>query len=106
MEILVKRAIDRSKYPKAMMYVDKQGNICRVDRPKPLSAEEKASRKEVRDKAYQNWLSQKRTLRKDVLNAKKEARKQPSVFIAEAYEKAEEDYKDFKKEGFHYVAYL
>ena len=102
-EILVKRAIDRSRYPKTMMYVDKQGNICKADRPRPLSAEEKAVRKEARDKAYQDWLSQKRKLRKDMLNAKKEAKKHPSVASALAYEQAQEDYNDYKEEGFHRV---
>src|SRR3990167_3883117 len=47
-EILVKRAIDRIKYPKTMMYVDGEGNICRADKPQALSPEEKAARKEAR----------------------------------------------------------
>ena len=43
-EIVVKGAVDRSKYPKRMMFVDKEGNICLADMPKRLSLEEKKAR--------------------------------------------------------------
>ena len=46
MEILVRKAIDRSKHPKAMLYVDGQGNICKADKPSPLSEEERDANKE------------------------------------------------------------
>jgi len=99
-EILVKRAIDRSKYPKTMMYVDGQGNICRADKRQPLTDEEKAVRKEARDNIRKTVLAQKQKLRQAMQRAKKEARKNPSVATAEAYEGAKEDYLDFKEHGF------
>ena len=95
-EVIVKRAVDRSKYPKKMMYVDKQGNICVADRPQPLSAEEKASRLEARKAEYKEYLAKKRKLREAVQKAKKQARKEPSVANAEALEVAQDAYTAFK----------
>ena len=95
-EVLVKRAIDRSKYPKAMMYVDKQGNICKADKPKPMSAEEKASRNEARTTKYHAYMTHKGKLRSVVQKAKKQAKKEPSVANAEALEEAVKVYNDFK----------
>ena len=97
MEILVKRAIDRSKYPKAMMYVDSHGNICKADKRQPLSDEEKASRLEARNTKYHAYMTHKGKLRAEVGKAKKQARKEPSVANAEALEETQQNYADFKK---------
>ena len=102
-EILVKRAIDRSKYPKVMMYVDRQGNICKADRPQPLSPEEKQARQEARTKKYEEHREAKRKLREAMFKAKKKAKQQPTVDNAEAFEQADKDYKDFKAKGFKTV---
>ena len=99
-EVLVKRAIDRSKYPNALIYVDRQGNVCKADKRQPLSPEEKAKRQEARNKKYAEHIEAKRKLREVLHKAKKEAKKNPLVGNAEAYEKAKEDYEDFKLHGF------
>lgn len=96
-EILVKRAIDRSKYPKAMMYVDRQGNICKANRPQSLSAEEKASRQEARTSKLHAYRTHKAKLREVARKAKKQAKKEPSVVNAKALEEAVKNYNDFKQ---------
>ena len=96
-EVIVKRAIDRSKFPKTMLYVDKHGNICKADRPQPLSAEDKASRQEAMDAKYHAYVTNKGKLRSVVQKAKKQAKKEPSVANAEVLEEAQEKYADFKQ---------
>lgn len=96
-EVIVKRAIDRSKFPKTMLYVDKHGNICKADRPQPLSAEDKASRQEARDAKYHAYVTNKGKLRSVMQKAKKQARKEPTVANAEALEEAVKAYNDFKQ---------
>lgn len=96
-KVLVKNAINRRDYPKTMMYVDKVGNICEADKPQPLSAEEKASRQEARDSKYHAYITKKQKLRSVVMKAKKQARKEPSVTNAEAFEEALQAYNDFKQ---------
>lgn len=95
-EILVKRAIDRSKYPKTMMYVDGQGNICKTTKKQPLTDAEKTARKSARDKKHQEVMAERQNLRQAMQRAKKEARKNPNVENAEAYEEAKADYEMFK----------
>ena len=96
-EVIVKRAIDRSKYPKALLYVDRQGNICKCDRPSPLSPEEKVSRQEARTAKLHAYRTHKAKLRSLMQKAKKQAKKEPSVANAEALEVAIKAYNDFKK---------
>ena len=95
-EILVERAIDRSKYPKAMIYVDKQGNICKADRPKPLSEEEKAKRQIARNEAKAESQAEGEGLREALSKARKQAKKEPSVVNAEVLELAQQAYAEFK----------
>ena len=96
MEILVKRAIDRSKYPKAMIYVDRQGNICKANRSQPLSPEEKSSRQVVRDVIRKSKQAKGKALRDAVSKAKEQVRKEPSVANAGALESASHEYAEFK----------
>ena len=97
-EILVRKAIDRSKYPKTMMYVDRQGNICKPDKPSPLSEEEKAIRKAAGTAKHQRYLAEKRKLREAMHKTKKKAKVEPTVENAEAYEGAREEYANFRKQ--------
>ena len=97
MEILVRKAIDRSKHPKAMLYVDGQGNICKADKPSPLSEDERASRQEARDVKYRAYLVHKQKLNAEVAKAKKQARKDPTVANAEVLGEVKERYENFKQ---------
>ena len=97
-EILVRKAIDRSKYPKTMMYVDRQGNICKADKPSHLSEEEKAIRKAAGTAKHQRYLAEKRKLREAMHKTKKKAKVEPTVENAEAYEGAREEYANFRKQ--------
>ena len=81
-----------------MMYVDRQGNICKADKPSPLSEEEKASRKAERDAKYKVYLGEKRKLREAMHKTKKKAKVEPTVENAEAYEGAREEYANFRKQ--------
>ena len=96
-EILVRRAIDRSKYPKTMMYVDGEGNICRADKPQALSPEEKAARKEARDRDKKAFRDKKAGLRKAMFEAKARAKKSLNPVDVEEYEQAKEEYDNFRK---------
>ena len=96
-EILVRRAIDRSKYPKTMMYVDGEGNICAQEKRQPLSPEEKAERQEARDKKREAYLAEGKKVRDAYFGAKKKAQKEPSVANAEALEEAKQAYEVFKR---------
>lgn len=95
--MLVKRAVDRGKYPKALIYVDKQGNICKADRPQPLSSVERQKRDDERKEKYKKWLVEKQGLRARVQKAKKEVKRYPSVENAEKYQSEQDAYNDFKK---------
>ena len=96
-KILVKRAIDRSKYPKTMMYVDREGNICAQEKRQPLSPEEKAKRQAARDEKRNAYLAEGKKIRDAYFVAKKKAQKEPSVANAEALEEAKEVYDSFKE---------
>ena len=96
-KILVKRAIDRSKYPKTMMYVDREGNICAQEKRQPLSPEEKAKRQAARDEKRNAYLAEKKKVRDAFFKAKRTAAKNPSVANAEAFEEVKEAYDRFMK---------
>ena|SRR3990167_2811125 len=96
-EILVRRAIDRSRYPKAMMYVDGEGNICKVGRHQALSPEEKAERLAERNDKRKVRVAKSKELRDGVSEARKQAKKEPSVANAKALQVAQEAYVVFKK---------
>ena len=96
-EILVKRVIDRSLYPKAMIYVDKQGNVCKANRPQALSPEEKDKRFAERSNKRKVRVAKSKELRDAVSNARKQAKKEPSVANAKALEGAKEAYEVFKR---------
>ena len=97
MEILVKRAVDRSKYPHRLIFVDKQGNVCVADRPQPMSAEEKAERQAARDEGKKAFRDEKAGLKKAMHEAKAIARKSLNPLDAEGYAAAKAEYDNFRK---------
>lgn len=95
-KIIVPRAVDRSKYPKSMMFVDKAGNVCIADKAKPLTDEERASRLEARKEKKSLESAERLGARKTLIEAKKKARKEPSVENAQAYEEAKAKYEEMR----------
>ena len=87
-QIIAKRVVDRSKYPHAMMFVDKDGNVCVADRPEPLSDAEKQKRLEARKAKRTAEVAERKDDREALAKARAKAKKEPSVANAEAYEQA------------------
>ena len=79
-----------------MMYVDKEGNIRKADKPHALSPEEKAKRQKARDEAKAERQAEGRALRESLSKARKQAKKEPSVANAEVLELAQQAYAEFK----------
>ena len=99
-KVLVPRAIDRSKYPKTMMYVDGKGNICGQDKRVALSDEEKVKRAQAKKDSLAQFKVEKNLLVENVRQSKAKSKKELSVVNTEALLKAQKDLDEFKKTGF------
>jgi hypothetical protein len=81
-----KSVVDRSAHPGAMLYVDGEGYVCKANRPKPLSAEEKAQREAKRKAAKKVLVEERAGKRKAMLDARKVLRKSPSQSALDDYQ--------------------
>ena len=95
-QVIVPRAVDRSKYKGKLVFIDKAGNIAVADRPKGLSVEEKAERKAKRQAEHGKVVAKRAVLRNAMSEARKNAKKNPSVATAQAYEDAKSAYEEGK----------
>jgi len=86
--VLVAKAIDRSKYPNMMMFVDADGNICGTDRPVKMSEAEKAA----------NAAQRKKDMA-PVTEALKRMTKDPTPANVQAYQDAKAAFEARKASG-------
>lgn len=84
--------IDRSKYPKRIIFVDREGYVCVADRPKKLDPAEKKERDNARRNAKAEIIEQRAAFRAKVREAKTKAKKTLLPEDAEAYEQAKKEY--------------
>src|SRR3990167_10713248 len=94
------KVVDRNKYPKQMIFVDKDGYVCVADRPKPISEEEKAKRQRVRDNTKAEAKEVREKLKEKAkaerLGAKEQKAKEAAK-LREAISKANSAYKETEK---------
>lgn len=94
------KVVDRSKYPKQMIFVDKEGYVCVADRPKGISEEEKAKRQKTREQAKEEAKKQRAEERADAKaeKVKKEIKKLLEADkLRKAISEANTDYKEAVK---------
>jgi len=91
-----KSVVDRSKYPKQLVFLDTEGYVCVADRPKGISEEEKAKRQKVREKAKAEAKALKAEAREEA-KAERLVEKaddvKKAVKLREAISEANADYK-------------
>jgi hypothetical protein len=96
-QIIVPKAVDRTKYPGKLIFLDSEGNIAIADRPEPMSEAEKAKKALERQAEHSKEVAKRQAARKAMQDAKERLRKNPSVANAQEYEEAKAAYEAIKK---------
>ena len=95
-----KPVVDRSKYPKQLVFLDTEGYVCVADRPKGISEEEKAKRLKAREKAKAE-AKQLRAKEREAAKAEREEEKaeksKEAIVLRNAIRDANADYKEAVK---------